>query len=83
MSEHNLAEGAKSSPGFIARIIIRFVRIYQMVAPAVVRERCRFNPSCSGYALLALEKYPIFPALKKIAGRLHRCRYPNGGIDYP
>jgi len=67
----------------VSRILITLVRFYQSIAPQFVRDRCRFEPSCSNYAIQALEKYPSWQALRLIVDRLRRCRYPNGGEDYP
>lgn len=39
---------------------------------------CRFVPSCSQYALDALETYGFFRGNRLIVGRLLRCR-PRGG----
>lgn len=45
--------------------------------------KCRFEPTCSEYLALALQKYGLFKALRLGVNRLRRCRPPNGGIDYP
>ncbi|MEI6853802.1 MAG: membrane protein insertion efficiency factor YidD [Bacteroidota bacterium] len=67
---------------YLKYIMIWFVRIYQKYALSEVRLRCRFEPSCSEYAILAIQKYgPIHGGLKSIA-RLKRCK-PPGGIDFP
>lgn len=67
----------------LKHICVAMVRAYQRLAPDVIRDRCRFEPSCSNYALLALEKHSLGAALILIAKRLSRCRYPNEGVDYP
>ena len=65
------------------RILICLVRIYQRYAPASIRNKCRFEPSCSVYMLQCLEKYGLFRGLKKGINRLQRCNIDNGGFDYP
>lgn len=70
-------------PVMIANALISLIRLYQGLAPVAIRARCRFEPSCSNYAILALEKYTTLYAIRLIIDRLHRCRYPNGGDDYP
>ena len=68
---------------FLKRIIIFLVRVYQRFASDKRRERCRFEPSCSEYMILALEKYGLIKGLKKGISRLRRCKPPNGGFDPP
>ncbi len=59
------------------------VKIYQRFAPSSIRCKCRFEPSCSEYMILSIEKYGIFKGIKKGIGRLKRCNVNNGGFDYP
>lgn len=68
---------------FLKRILICLVRIYQRYAPASVRNKCRFEPSCSEYMILSLQKYGLWSGLKKGINRLKRCNADNGGFDYP
>ncbi|CRI67828.1 conserved hypothetical protein [Thiocapsa sp. KS1] len=63
------------------RTLIQCIRLYQRQAPARLRACCRFEPSCSNYAIAALEILPLGKALWLIAQRLRRCRPPNGGRD--
>jgi putative membrane protein insertion efficiency factor len=59
------------------------IRLYQRWAPARVRASCRFEPSCSNYMILAINKYGLVRGGCAGVGRLCRCRPPYGGIDYP
>ncbi len=59
------------------------VRIYQRYAPAAVRNKCRFEPSCSQYMALAITKYGLVKGVFKGIGRLRRCNGDHGGFDYP
>lgn len=68
---------------FLKRICIYLVRVYQHFAPEKVRNRCRYEPSCSDYMILALTKHGLFRGLKMGIRRLLRCKPPNGGIDLP
>jgi putative component of membrane protein insertase Oxa1/YidC/SpoIIIJ protein YidD len=58
-------------------------RLYQpFVSPRLRSGRrfaiiCRFHPSCSEYAVLALRKHGAVPGLGKTLGRLRRCRPDN------
>jgi hypothetical protein len=43
---------------------------------------CRFNPSCSQYAILAIEKYGIIKGGLKASWRIIRCNpWNHGGND--
>ncbi|WP_370695175.1 membrane protein insertion efficiency factor YidD [Pseudomonas sp. FP1154] len=59
------------------------IRCYQRVAPSRLRDACRFEPSCSNYAIQAIEKYGVLNGCRMAVGRICRCRYPNGGKDFP
>ena len=67
------------------RVILRLmVQIYQRYAPESMRRKCTCQPSCSEYALLALEKYRWPKALTLIIRRVtHTCPMPGYKIDYP
>ncbi len=68
---------------FAKRVTIWLIMAYQRFAPARIRERCRYEPSCSQYAITALKKYGYFKGMYKAIKRLISCRPPNGGIDFP
>lgn len=59
------------------------VLLYQKHAPEEMRRSCLFEPSCSEYMLLAIEKYGVIVGVCKGIHRLSRCHHPNGGVDYP
>ena len=60
-----------------------WILLYQRFAPERIRRSCVFEPSCSEYMLLAIKKYGTIKGIIKGIGRLFRCHYPNGGVDYP
>ncbi|MBR0277413.1 MAG: membrane protein insertion efficiency factor YidD [Clostridia bacterium] len=64
------------------KIITWLIHCYQHYAPDRVRLKCVFEPSCSEYMLLAVNKYGFFKGLFKGIKRLLRC-HPPGGVDYP
>ena len=63
--------------------IIGLVLLYKALAPMSLRDRCRFEPSCSTYMIMALQKYGLFVGLYKGVRRIMRCHPPNGGEDLP
>lgn len=65
------------------KAVIWLIHLYQNKASDKTRLRCVFEPSCSEYMILAIEKYGALVGIFKGIKRLLRCHPPNGGIDYP
>lgn len=61
-----------------ARLLITVVRAYQ-AARAGRRSPCRYDPSCSAYAVTALERFGALRGTWLAARRLGRC-HPWGGF---
>ena len=68
---------------FAKRIVIWMILVYQKCAPERIRRSCVFEPSCSNYMLMAIEKYGLIKGVFKGIKRLFRCHPPNGGVDNP
>lgn len=68
---------------FAKRILILSIELYQHYASDEVRRRCVCKPSCSDYAIMALNKYNTFKAIYLIYSRLERCYGSELIIDYP
>ena len=68
---------------FAKRFCIWLILLYQRFAPEKIRRECCFEPSCSEYMKLAIEKYGVVKGIYRGGKRLLRCHWPNGGIDYP
>jgi putative component of membrane protein insertase Oxa1/YidC/SpoIIIJ protein YidD len=67
----------------LKKICILTIEIYQHYVSDEVRRRCSLMPSCSEYALLALQKYNVIKAIHKTIIRLnHKCN-STYKIDYP
>ena len=71
----------------IKGIILSIVKIYQQIAPKKIRLKCRFEPSCSQYMILAIEKYGVIKGVRKGRKRLSKCNNRGdglrGGFAYP
>lgn len=67
----------------LVRVSVALIRVYQRTAPSRLRQTCRYEPSCSAYAVFVLEKYGFFAGWKKAIVRISRCKPPNGGVDFP
>jgi putative membrane protein insertion efficiency factor len=65
------------------RFLIGLVLLYKIFAPLKMRGECRFQPTCSTYMILAIQKYGILIGVYKGVRRILRCKPPNGGVDYP
>lgn len=67
----------------IKSIVIWVVKAYQHFAPKRIRDKCRFEPSCSDYMIMSVEKYGVIKGIKKGINRIYRCSHKDGGYDYP
>ncbi len=63
--------------------IICIIKIYQRYAPDSIRNKCRFEPSCSEYTILSIKKEGLIKGLIRSFHRLKRCNINDGGFDYP
>jgi putative membrane protein insertion efficiency factor len=64
-----------------ARLAVLFIRLYQAVLSPIVGGACRFEPSCSAYAIEAFETHGARRGLVLTLRRLGRC-HPFGGHGY-
>ncbi len=61
--------------------LIGLVRAYQLVISPHLGSACRYEPSCSAYAIDALRKYGVLKGMVLAAHRISRC-HPWGGHGY-
>ena len=54
-------------------LLIGAVAAYRRAVPDAGKPDCRFTPSCSRYATLALKKYGAVGGVRASARRLRRC----------
>jgi len=67
-----------------ARALYSFVRFYQRFLSPFLGGHCRFEPSCSNYALVCLERHGAWKALWLSLWRIVRCQpLCAGGHDPP
>jgi len=58
------------------------IKIYRLTLSHLFINSCRFHPSCSQYALDAIDKKPLIPAVVLIVKRISKCHPFNaGGYD--
>lgn len=65
----------------LAALIALPIRAYRLFGSPWVGRNCRFQPTCSEYALEALDLHGPFRGSVLILRRLARCR-PGGGEGY-
>lgn len=66
----------------ITRLLIALLRVYRRLISPLLPPACRFHPSCSVYAMEALEKHGLVQGCKLTAHRLRRCHpFHPGGLD--
>jgi hypothetical protein len=63
------------------RLLIGLVRVYQMVIGPHLPASCRYTPSCSTYAIQALQQYGAVKGTILAVWRVLRCN-PWGGHGY-
>ena len=68
---------------FLKKAVLCSIKIYQHFAPDKIRRKCRFEPSCSQYMILAIEKYGLIKGMSMGVKRLKRCNIKHGGYDFP
>jgi uncharacterized protein len=73
----------RSRVGAAVRLIVTApIRAYQTVISPALPRRCRYEPTCSRYAIRAIEDYGILKGLVLAAWRLLRCNpWSLGGYD--
>jgi putative membrane protein insertion efficiency factor len=64
-------------------IAIGPIRAYQAAVSPLFGARCRYYPSCSEYAVQAIQKFGILRGLVLAGWRLLRCNpWSSGGVDH-
>ena len=63
------------------RLLIALVRFYQRAISPHLRPSCRYSPTCSHYAVEALERFGALKGSWLAIRRILRCN-PMGGHGY-
>ena len=74
-----------SGPRALVRALIAapIVAYRTVISPAIPR-RCKYEPTCSRYAVEAIRELGVVRGLVLAAWRLVRCNpWSHGGVDYP
>lgn len=64
-------------------LLIAFIKFYRKFISPLFPPRCKYYPTCSRYAIEAIEKFGAFRGFLLACWRLLRCNpWSMGGIDY-
>ena len=64
------------------KAISLLIRLYQYALSPCLAPSCRFHPTCSEYAILAIDHYGLVKGIYLACRRLLRCHpWANGGYD--
>jgi len=67
----------------VRKILVLVIKGYQKLISPYFAPRCKYYPSCSTYAELAISEFGI-KGLFMAGWRLIRCNpFSHGGVDYP
>ena len=63
-------------------LLIKLIRLYQITLSAFVGKHCRFTPTCSNYAIKAIENHGLTKGVVLSTKRVCKCHpWSEGGID--
>jgi uncharacterized protein len=64
------------------KILIVLLRIYRYLISPLIGQKCRFYPSCSCYAIEAIERFGVIYGCWLTVKRLAKCHPLHaGGVD--
>lgn len=64
------------------RFCLRLIRWYQRRVSPMLPPACRFQPTCSQYALEAIERFGVCKGVRLAVWRVLRCNpFCRGGYD--
>jgi putative membrane protein insertion efficiency factor len=73
---------ARDRPSAAARVVVAVITTYRRFISPLLMPRCRFLPSCSAYALEAVQLHGAWRGGWLAVRRLSRCHpFHAGGID--
>jgi hypothetical protein len=66
----------------MAKVLVACIRVYQKAISPWLGAHCRFSPTCSQYAVEALQRHGVVVGLGYACWRLVRCQpLCRGGFD--
>ena len=78
----NLTPDGSKAPGPLASLLLGLLAIYRRFISPLTGPSCRFVPTCSGYAVEALQRHGALRGSWLTLKRLLRCHpFCEGGYD--
>jgi uncharacterized protein len=66
----------------VSSALVLLLRLYQLTVSKLLGPRCRFYPSCSQYAVEAIQKHGAIRGIALALARIARCHpWHPGGVD--
>ncbi|MGI8589915.1 MAG: membrane protein insertion efficiency factor YidD [Nakamurella sp.] len=71
-----------NSPSFFVRAVVAPIRFYRRHVSPALPATCRYFPTCSAYAVQALQEHGLLRGVWLVVRRLARCHpWHDGGYD--
>ncbi|QZN85672.1 membrane protein insertion efficiency factor YidD [Cellulomonas sp. C5510] len=81
-TRRRLARGLRAVVRAPRGLLVLLIRGYQRFLSPLTPPTCRFYPSCSAYAVIALERHGVLKGTRLAVWRILRCNPWNpGGVD--
>ena len=65
------------------KLLTKLIRLYQKYLSPLKRPCCKYYPTCSAYAVTAIEKHGAIKGTVLAIWRILRCNpWSMGGVDY-
>jgi len=66
----------------MSTVLKALIRLYQLTLSPIFGGACRFDPSCSAYAMEAIERHGAWRGSKLAIARVARCHpFGSAGFD--
>lgn len=65
------------------KLVIGLIKSYQRFISPMIGSNCRFNPTCSAYAIEAINRFGVIKGCWLSGKRILRCHPLNKGGDDP
>jgi uncharacterized protein len=79
---HSAGDSSSAMTNFVTNVVLLLLRGYKWAISPMLRPACRFVPTCSEYAMEAVERHGALNGGVKAIWRLLRCHpFAKGGFD--